>query len=124
MSFQIAQQYRPKDTVAVAIVAPTDLTTPTGITLTLAGRYTDAFEAASKAAKLDLAPDATDADALKALAVHAVVAWHGVVDEDGAPVPVSPAQVAALYEAVPWLYEQVRRALLDLTRFFEPAKAS
>lgn len=124
MPFKIATQFQPKDAVPVAIVAPTDLRTPTGITITLAGRYTDTFAAAQAAAAEAVPAEGTEQDALKHLAAHAIVAWTGVEDDQGAPVAVSPAQALALFDAVPWLYEQVRRALLDLTRFFETAKAS
>lgn len=123
MQFAVATQYQPKQEVAVAILAPTDLKTPTGLTLTLAGRYTDTFAKAQAEAAKAVDADET-ADALQHLAAHALIAWDGVLDADGEPVPVSPAQALALFAAVPWLWDQMRRALLDLTRFFETAKAS
>ncbi len=117
----IVTQFRPKQAVEVPILSPVDLTTPTGVTFTLCGRYTEAFDAAQAAAR----PVEGDAETkLRTLIAHCVIGWTGAVDEAGEPVPVSPAAVLETFAAAEWLYVQVQRAFLAQTRFFEPAKTS
>jgi hypothetical protein len=127
MQFAIQQQIQPKDRVAVAILDPRDGKTPTGITIHLAGRYTKAFKAAQALVAQQMAGDATDAEALERLrdlVAACTTGWEGVKDEAGADVLPTPDAVRALYTQVEWVYEQVRGAYLDTSRFFESATAS
>lgn len=112
----IAEQFRAKDRVMVDLLNP--LGQPTGISVTLAGRYTPEFKAAQAALRGD---DTTER--LRALLVGSTLDWTGVLDPDGNPVPCTPAAVAALY-AVDWVYPQMVTAFGETQRFFEPAKAA
>lgn len=120
MQFAIAQEFKPKDTVPVAIVDP--FGNPTAITITLAGLYTPAFKAAIAAV-----PEGDDVEAKTLdLLVAATVSWTGVTDDGGEPVPCVAEHVRALYAhpELPWLWAQVRRAFVDTSRFFERATTS
>lgn len=128
LKFAIQQDIQPKDAVAVAIMDPREASKPTGISVTLAGRYTKAYKGAQAmiAAQMQggTIADAEAIERLRDLIVACTLDWSGVSDTDGNPVPCTPEAVRALYTGVEWLYEQVRSAYLDSTRFFETAKAS
>lgn len=129
MPFQIAQDISPKQQVAVPIHHPADASVPTAITITLHGRYTAGWRAAQAAYRSQVTAqavpeDAVLADAMQPFLVHATAGWEGVTDDAGQPVPCTPEQVAALYAEVPWLYEQVWAAFLDVARFFGNATTS
>jgi hypothetical protein len=128
LQFAIQQDIQPKDAVAVAIVDPRDGTTPTGISITLAGRYTKAYRGAQAMIAEQMSggkiADAEAIERLRDLIVACTLSWDGVNDAEGAPVACTPEAVRALYTQVEWCYEQVRSAYLDGTRFFESAKAS
>jgi hypothetical protein len=117
--FAIASQFKPKETVEVAITDP--FGQPTPIRITLAGRYTKAFKAA-----LALIQDGNDESRVIDLLVAATTAWEGVLDAEGQPMPCEAHLVRALYSHpdLPWLAAQVSAAFTDQSRFFESAKAS
>lgn len=116
-TFAIAQQFTPKAEVPVAIADP--FGAPTAITITLAGLYTPAFKAAVAQVQ-----DGEDVEAKTLdLLVAATIRWEGVTDAAGAAVPCTAELVRALYThpALPWLWNQVRKAFVDTSRFFESA---
>jgi hypothetical protein len=126
--FKVAKTFIPKDAVTVEILAPTDGATPTGIVITLAGRYTKA----SKEAQAILADggarasDETAGLALRKAVAACTIAWEGVEGEDGQPVPCTVENAEALYghASLEWLWMQMLRAYTDGTRFFERAMGS
>ncbi len=129
MPFRIAQDIQPKQQVAVPIHHPADPSVPTAITITLHGRYTAGWRAAQAAYRAQVgaqpvAEDAVLADTMRPFLVHATAAWDGVTDEAGDAVRCTAETVAALYAEVPWLYEQVWAAFLDVARFFGSATTS
>lgn len=127
MSFKLISQVAQKDRITVDILHPADEATPTGVRITLASPYSPQGKAAQFAVAEFLRKQGEvgvaefDAQALKSL-VATTVAWDGVVDEADAEVPCNPETVAALYEAAPWVREQVQAAINDRARFFAPAR--
>lgn len=124
ITFALAQQFKPRESVTVEIVDP--FGQPTPIKIHLAGRYTKAFRSAVALAN-EVSGEGADAiDRILNLIVAATTAWEGVLDAEGHPLPCEAPIVRALYthDALPYVIEQVTKAFTDATRFFERAKAS
>lgn len=115
MPFAIAKLYEHHDTIPVALIGPDGQRV--GLpTLHLASPY-------SAVAKSALAGIAADKDAPLEQTLHAayaalVTGWEGVLDEQGQPVAFSVALCTQLFDACPWIYEQVVAAFGDRARFF------
>lgn len=124
MPFKIAEQFRPKQDIVVDILSPLDGTTPTGLAITLHGRYTKAFHDAQMAAYASVEEGATAEDVMRAVLAHAIKGWTGVVDADDVAVVPTPAVALELFREAGWLYEQLRARFNKAQDFFEPAKAS
>jgi hypothetical protein len=113
---------KPKDTAVVEILDPFD-STPTGITITVAGRYSQAARAATFALAdkpSDVAnPDSAEAFDAKLLDLLAActTAWTEV-QEHGATLECTPSEAKRLYTEYPWLREQVQVAFLQTADFF------
>lgn len=113
---------KPKDTAVVAILDPVD-GTPTGITITIAGRYSPTARAATFALA-DKAADVKNADSAEAfdaklldLLAACTVEW-AEMQEEGQALACSPAEAKRVYVAYPWLREQVQVAFLQTADFF------
>lgn len=113
---------KPKDTAVVAILDPVD-GTPTGITITIAGRYSPTARAATFALA-DKAADVKNADSAEAfdaklldLLAACTVEW-AEMQEEGQWLACSPAEAKRVYVAYPWLREQVQVAFLQTADFF------
>lgn len=113
---------KPKDTAVVAILDPVD-GTPTGITITVAGRYSPTARAATFALA-DQAADVKHADSAEAfdaklldLLAACTVEW-AEMQEEGQALACSPAEAKRVYVAYPWLREQVQVAFLQTADFF------
>lgn len=125
--FAISKQVARRDAIEVAILDPRDGTTPTGITITLASPYSPQAKAAQHAIvevlrgrkDADIRVEELESRVLDAL-VACTVSWSGVQDADGADVLPTPALVRALYDAEPWIAEQVQAAYNEKSRFFAP----
>lgn len=124
ITFALAEQFKPRETVTVAIVNP--FGEPTPIRIHLAGRYTKAFKAAVALASTASGDDADGTTRILNLLVAATTGWEGVLNGEGKPLPCEAHIVRALYtdEAIPYVIEQVTKAFTDTTSFFERAKAS
>lgn len=124
-TFAIARQFVPKDAVEVAVTAPTD-GQPTGIVITLAGRYTKAFKEAHailQAAGVEITDEEAAAAMRKAVAA-ATIDWTGVLDAEGNALPYDRDTAEALYghPHLDWLWAQVVQAFTDRARFFATAE--
>lgn len=125
--FKVLKDVGQKDAVAVDIMHPADETQATGITITIASPFSPEGKAAQFAVAEFLHAKGTGGVSLaefepQALAsiVATTKAWSGVVDEDDHPVACTPETVRALYEAAPWIREQVQAAVTERARFFAP----
>lgn len=114
MPFQIATLYQHHDTIPVPIVGPDGQRTT--LTLTLASPYSAVAKTALAA--LSPAEGAPLETTLHAAYAALVVGWEGVDSTEGEPIPFSAAQCAALFDACPWIYEQVVEAFGAKARFF------
>lgn len=115
MPFQLQTLYQHHDSIAVAIVGP-DAQRVGLPTLHLASPYS--AQAKTALAGLADAKDAPLEAALHAAYAALVTGWEGVLDDAGQPVPYSVALCTALFDACPWVYEQVVAAFGDRARFF------
>lgn len=124
ITFALAEQFKPRESVTVDILDP--FGEPTPIKIHLAGRYTKAFKAAVALASDESGEDADGTERILNLIVAATTGWEGVLDAEGNPLPCDPPIVRALYthDAIPYVITQVSRAFTDASRFFENAKAS
>lgn len=113
---------KPKDTAVVQILDPFDQS-PTGMTVTVAGRYSQTARAATFAladSAADVAnPDSAEAFDAKLLDLLAActASWTDVL-ENGATLACTPAEAKRLYVEYPWLREQVQTAFLQTADFF------
>jgi hypothetical protein len=48
----------------------------------------------------------------------AVIGWENLLDDDGTPVPYSPANARKVLEALPWVRDDVAEALEEYAGFF------
>lgn len=124
--FAISSTVARRDAIEVAILDPRDQS-PTAITITLASPYSPQAKAAQHAIvevlrgkkEADISVAELEAKALDSL-VACTLGWRGVMDADDNEVIASPAIVRALYEAEPWIAEQVQAAYGEKSRFFAP----
>ena len=94
------------------------------VTMTVVGTYSTRYRRALDAqrdraikrrgANVDGATVGRDATDLLA---SCVIAWEGI-ESNGAPLPFSKANVAAVLDACPWIREDVERASNDHAAFF------
>ena len=123
MPFDFASR-TPKDRITVTMTDPVDAS-PTGVTVTVAGRYSPEARAATfqlADQPLDIPnPDSAEAFDAKMLSLLAActVDWSDVV-ENGATLACTAAEARRLYLAYPWLREQVQAAFLASADFFAP----
>lgn len=96
----------------------------TPVTITVAGSYSQRYRKAANANRDKLLKQRTrtvgaddlDRQALDLLAA-CVIAWDGFTD-DGKPYPLTRENAVALFDACPWIREQVESAVSDHARFF------
>lgn len=125
--FAISTAIARKDSIDVAILDPRDGTTPTAITITLASPYSPQAKAAQHAIvevlrgkkDADISVAELEAKALDSL-VACTIGWKGVQDAEGNDLLPTAPIVRALYEAEPWIAEQVQAAYGEKSRFFAP----
>lgn len=124
ISFALAEQFKPRESVVVEIKDP--FGEPTPIKIHLAGRYTKAFKAAVALASEQSGDEAGGTERILNLIVAATTAWEGVLDAEGKALPCEAHIVRALYthDSIPYVITQVTQAFTDASRFFESAKAS
>lgn len=125
--FAISSSIARRESIEVSIMDPRDGTTPTAITITLASPYSPQAKAAQHAIvevlrgkkEADISVAELEAKALDSL-VACTIGWKGVEDADGAELLPAAPIVRALYEAEPWIAEQVQAAYGEKSRFFAP----
>jgi hypothetical protein len=124
--FAISSQVARRDSIEVPILDPRDQK-PTAITITLASPYSPQAKAAQHAIvevlrgkkEADIGVAELEAKALDSL-VACTLGWKGVEDADGNALIASASMVRALYDAEPWIAEQVQAAYGEKSRFFAP----
>lgn len=124
MPFDLSSR-KPKDAITVDIKDPVD-GTPTGATVTVAGRYSPTARAATFALA-DRTQDIPNPDSAEAfdgkmldLLAACTVSWTEIV-EDGVALECTASEAKRLYLAYPWLRDQVQTAFVQTADFFGPA---
>ena len=69
--------------------------------------------------KNTLDPDVADKLFQSVYARHVVIDWDGINDEDGTPVPCTPENIEAFFEAFPEIFKELSDAAGDMATFSE-----
>ena len=124
--FKLNTKQAANEGVEVAIFHPATRA-DTGIVFKLAGIDSDVYQKASREAQrrrlqvlarggqMKLTPEELEAESL-ALLVSCVLGWDGV-ESEGAALPCTAENVKKVFEACPWIKDQVDAAIGDRALF-------